>query len=88
METTYQAPNRGARTGENLVPEALKKLGRLTVWAVSGSQFVDLIWRDCDDPSDNDGRSTSARGERLSQAELTDLMRRATRERSSGVPSR
>jgi hypothetical protein len=58
METTYQAPNRGACTGDNLVPEALKKLGRLTVWAVSGSQFVDLIWRECDDQPGNDARST------------------------------
>ena len=68
---------------ESVVPEGLRKLGRLAVWAVSGSQFVDLIWQDCDDSKRNDGRSVSPRGERLSQAELADLIGRAERDRSA-----
>jgi hypothetical protein len=46
LEATYTAPNRGVGTRENAVPEGLRKLGRLAVWTVSGSQFVDLIWED------------------------------------------
>jgi hypothetical protein len=46
LEVTYTAPNRGAGTHDNAVPEGLRKLGRLAVWAVSGSQFIDLIWQD------------------------------------------
>ena len=51
LETTHAAPNLGAGTSEKIVPEGLKKLGRLAVWAVSGSQFIDLIWSDDDEPA-------------------------------------
>lgn len=34
---------------ESAMPDGLRKLGRMAVWAISGSQFVDLIWRDYDD---------------------------------------
>jgi hypothetical protein len=64
------------------VPESLRKLGRLAVWAVSGSQFVDLIWREGDDAPRLDRSSASGRGQRLSQAELADLIRRAEPKRS------
>ena len=48
-ETTYTTPTVGIGTSEVAVPEALRKLGRLAVWAISGSQFIDLIWCEHDD---------------------------------------
>ena len=48
-ENTYPTPTVGIGTSEVAVPEALRKLGRLAVWAISGSQFIDLIWRESDD---------------------------------------
>ena len=37
------------RTVHQPFKEALRKLGRLAVWAISGSQFIDLIWCEVDD---------------------------------------
>jgi hypothetical protein len=74
------------------MPEKLKKLGQVAVWAVSGGQFVDLIWGDGDEPTARDGRPATddrrpveVSRERLGEAELADLISRA--ERSGGVPS-
>lgn len=78
-ETTHTAPAVGAGTSETAVPEGLRKLGRLAVWAVAGAQFVDLIWRDADEGPRHDRPVVSPRGARLSNAELADLIRRATR---------
>jgi hypothetical protein len=49
METTYNAPNRGVGTMESVVPEVLRKLGRVAVWIAAGSQFIDVIWCAPDD---------------------------------------
>ena len=54
LEATYTAPNRGVGTREHAVPQGLRKLGRLAVWTASGSQFIDLIWRDYDDSAGHD----------------------------------
>jgi hypothetical protein len=78
-ETTYTAPTVGTGTSETAVPERLRKLGRLAVWAAAGAQFVDLIWRDADECRRHDRPFVSSRGARLSEAELADLIRRATR---------
>jgi hypothetical protein len=48
-ETTYPSSTVGIGTSEVAVPEGLRKLGRLAVWAISGSQFIDLIWCEVDD---------------------------------------
>ena len=50
-ENTYTSPTVGVGTSEVAVPEGLKKLGRLAVWAISGSQFIDLIWQEADEPN-------------------------------------
>jgi hypothetical protein len=50
-ETTYPSSTVGIGTSEVAVPEGLRKLGRLAVWAISGSQFIDLIWCESDDSS-------------------------------------
>jgi hypothetical protein len=71
------------------VPESLKKLGRLAVWAATGAQFVDLIWRDADECARECARHdrpvVSSRRARLSQAELKDLISRAAGAPSSGA---
>jgi hypothetical protein len=50
IEAIQAAPALGAGTSESIVPNGLRKLGRIAVWAVAGSQFIDLIWCDGDDP--------------------------------------
>jgi hypothetical protein len=75
-ETTYASPTVGVGTSETPVPEGLRKLGRLAVWAVSGSQFIDVIWDDGDAPQ-RSRPSARGRRQRLSQAELADLIGRA-----------
>ena len=78
-EMPYADPTMGTGASETAMPEGLRKLGRLAVWAVAGAQFVDLIWRDADEGSRPDRPVVSSRGARLSDAELADLIRRATR---------
>jgi hypothetical protein len=48
-ENTYAYPTVGNSTSATAVSEGLKKLGRVAVWAVSGSQFIDLIWQETDE---------------------------------------
>jgi hypothetical protein len=48
-ESTYPTLDVRAGTNETVVPESLRKLGRLAVWAICGGQFIDVIWRQGDD---------------------------------------
>jgi hypothetical protein len=87
LEATHISPNLGAGTSENVVPEGLRKLGRLAVWAMAGAQFVDLIWCESEEGAGDDRPAASPRRKRLSHAEFADLISSATRRNSAGTPS-
>lgn len=95
LDITYTPPSRGgtSRDSEEIVPEKLRKLGKAAVWAAAGGQFLDLIWGEGDGskpqnrPAGHDRSKVEAGSQRLSEAELADLVRRAERQRSHGVSS-